>query len=349
MTKLTYPVPGIDSYRKDNPQEQKRAVTPQRQTYIRQPGENRPMPRAPLRSNQPDRTPVRTSSSTPAPAPTTAPVASPAPSTAPRAIPSAAPVTASVPRPFVAAIPTNNGPTVLGLEQFLQRYSDLPEQTAALGYCDDKLPVLFDFTQASAGPLLILGDHGSGKTNLLRVLLSSAAHANAPHQFKYMIIAAHPDEYGTLAEEDIKARHCIDLLGTYDQQAHKAIVRMATLAEERYNHHRVDPPALVVIDDMKFITTADTDVRLNFEWLVKHGPAVHVWPVVALQTESALDMGRWTAHFRTRVIGRMPEKAANRLGMYTGLNANDLHNGKQFGVHVDQTWMRFWVPFAKTS
>ncbi len=332
MTKLTYPVPGLDSYRKDKPQEQKQATAPQRQTYIRQPGGARPLQRAPLRSDQSVHEPAQTSSS--------APALTPAPTAISNAVPSAA-----APRP----VPANDGPAVLSLEQFLQRYRDLPEQTAALGYCDDKLPVLFDFTQASAGPLLILGDHGCGKTNLIQVLLASAARANAPHQFKYLIVGSHPEEYASLAEEDSKARHCIDLLGTYDQQAQKAIVRMASLAEERYNHHRVDPPALLVIDDLKFIATADTDLRLNFEWLVKHGPAVRVWPVVALQTESALDMGRWTAHFRTRVIGRMPEKAANRLGLYTGLGANDLHAGKQFGVYVNETWMRFWVPFTNAS
>ncbi len=345
MTKLTYPAPGLDSYRQGKPQEPNRPAITQKQTILPQPAGARPMPHAPLR-------PLRTSPA-PAASPVLSPVASPAPAIPPAARPSAAaPRPTPTPTPTVVVArpnPTPAGISVLNLEQFLQRYRDLPEQTAALGYCDDKLPVLFDFTQASAGPLLILGDHGAGKTNLLRVLLSSAARNSAPHQFKYLIIGSHPEEYASLTEEGKSAKHCLDLLGTYDQQAHKAIVRMAALAEERYNHQRVDPPALVVIDDMKFLTNADTDVRLNFEWLVKHGPAVRVWPVVALQTEAALDMGRWTAHFRTRIIGKMPERAANRLGMYTGLNANALENGKQFGVYVNQSWMRFWAPNANVN
>ncbi len=375
MTKLTVPVPGVDRYRTGKPQKPNQAAAAQRQTILPQPPGISPMPRAPLRPQRDGETPVpaRVPDPTPHPAPAAprattsnavprinpAAPASPAPlpppntstprpatsNAVPRTIP-AAPNPAS-PAPVPAkANPATAGASVLTLEQFLQRYRDLPEKTAALGYCDDQLPVLFDFTQATAGPLLILGDHGCGKTNLLRVLLASAARANPPHQFKYLILGARPDEYGDLAEEGQKAKHCIELLGTYDRQAQRAIVRMAALAEERYNQYRADPPALLVIDDMKFLTTADTDVRLNFEWLVKHGPGVRVWPVVALQTEDALDMGRWTAHFRTRILGTMPEKAANRLGMYPGLAAARLERGKQFGVHVNDSWMRFWAPLA---
>ncbi len=339
MTKLIYPVPGLDSYHKGKPEDKQQTAIPPRKTIVPLPTGTRPASRAPLRTQ-------RTAPAPPAPSRTPLP-----PAKSP-----AAPTT--VPSPTTSILPSINSPrhipappgyNALNLEQFLHRYSDLPPHTAALGYCDDKLPVLFDFTQTSAGPLLILGDHRSGKTNLLRVLLTSAARTSNPQAFKYLIIGSNPDEYASLAGDGAKAKHCLDLLGTYDQQAPKAIVRMAALAEERYNQQRVDPPTVVVIDDLKFITNADTDVRLNFEWLVQHGPAVRVWPVVALQTEAALDMGRWTARFRTRIIGKMPEKAANRLGMYSGSNAGALQAGKQFGVYVNQDWMRFWVPFAGAS
>lgn len=252
-------------------------------------------------------------------------------------------------RPRRATPASAPGRPLLSLDQFLQRYNDLPAHTAALGYCDDGLPVLFDFTQAATGPLLILGDHGSGKTNLLRLLLTSAIRASTPRQLKYLLIGAHPEEYSDLPAQTGDPKHCIELLGSYDQEAGKAIVRMAELAEERYQSRRAEPAVLVVIDDVRFVAAATTDTRLNFEWLLKHGPAVQVWPVVTLPTETALEMGRWTAHFRTRILGKMPDKPANRLGLYPGLGAARLEAGKQFGVYMGSNWMRFWVPRASPA
>lgn len=239
------------------------------------------------------------------------------------------------------SIPTNRA--ILSMSQFIQRYP-IPARTAALGYCEDGLPMLFDLTDPRTGPILILGDREAGKSNLVKVLLQSTVHSSTAQDFQYLLITSRPEEYTSLSETGKKSGHCLNSSGTFDQDASKQIIRMASMAEERYNNQQAAPAIIVVFDDLRFASGLDCDTRLNFEWLLKHGPPVQIWPVAVLPTLAALDMGRWTSHFRTRLIGKMPEKAAHRLGIYDGLRSSQIVAGKQYGIHINDTWLRFWVP-----
>jgi hypothetical protein len=256
-------------------------------------------------------------------------------------------------KPAVVSIPDRREPAVsadarLSFEQFVQRYP-LPPRTAALGYCDDGLPMLFDLTDPRTGSVLVLGDSDAGKSNLVKVLVQSAAHFNTPKDFQYLLVASRPEDYEALSEKGKKTGHCLDSVGTYDLDAGKQIIRMASLAEERYNNQQTAPAVVIVFDDLRFAPGLDCDTRLNFEWLLKHGPPVQIWPVAVLTTQVALDMGRWTSQFRTRLIGKMPEKAAHRLSLYHGLRSNQIQAGKQFGIHMQDTWLRFWVPASEQN
>jgi hypothetical protein len=239
--------------------------------------------------------------------------------------------------------PAPSGRNVMNMEQFIQRYP-LPPRTAALGYCEDGLPMLFDLSDARTGPLLVLGDSEAGKSNLVRVILSSATHFNRPSDFQYLLITSRPDEYQGLVERDTQSGHCLGSYAANDQEVGKQLIDMASMAEERYNSQEPAPAVVIVLDDLRFAPGLDCDTRLNFEWLLKHGPPVQIWPVAALTTQAALDMGRWISQFRTRLIGKMPERAAHRLSMYAGLRSSQMMAGRQFGIHIYDHWLRFWVP-----
>jgi hypothetical protein len=255
------------------------------------------------------------------------------------------PVVRGIEPPRSAAAPNRS---LLTTTQFIQRYP-LPPRTAALGYCSDGLPMLFDLTDPRTGPVLVLGDSDTGKSNLVRVLLGSATHFNTPRDFQYLLLTSRPDEYNVLSGHGKKSGHCLGSFGTYDQEAGKQIIRMASMAEERYNNQQPAPAIIVVLDDLRFASGLDCDTRLNFEWLLKHGPPVQIWPVAVLPTQTALDMGRWTSQFRTRLIGKMPERAAHRLSMYDGLRSSQILAGKQFGIHIHDKWLHFWVPVIEQN
>lgn len=239
--------------------------------------------------------------------------------------------------------------TQLSVAQFLRRVGRLPAKTAAVGLCEDGLPVLFDLSDARTGPLLITGEEGSGKTRLLQNLLRTLVNANAASTVQYLIIAARPEEYDTLAGQGLRTGHCQGLYGPDEPEAAEAILRLAELAEKRYQERRPAPAILLVIDGLESITAFEEGIASNFEWLVKNGPAVQVWPVGALSTAAALTMKPWIRYFRTRLVGHMPGNAAERLGLPPQAAVETLQNGRQFTVRVGGKWLKFWLPLEQDA
>ncbi|MDR3575660.1 MAG: FtsK/SpoIIIE domain-containing protein [Anaerolineaceae bacterium] len=231
-----------------------------------------------------------------------------------------------------------------GLAELLNKFNYIPPQTAFLGVCEDGQPVLFDLTDHRVGPLMIMGDPGSGKTTLLKVMVQSAVAINSPSEINYLVISQKPQDWQDLTAEGLRTGHC--LAETVKEPAETAewLMNLSDMVEKRYNGKELSAPVLVILDDLRFVIGADTSVRLNLEWLLKMGPAMHIWPVVTLRTADAMTMGRWTSQFRTRFLGHMSNEGVNRLGLFNGLDAEKLAPGKQFAIHVQEDWLTFKLP-----
>lgn len=230
------------------------------------------------------------------------------------------------------------------LNKLLKKYNYIPPQTAFLGVCEDGQPVLFDLTDHRVGPLLIMGDAGSGKTALLKVMIQSAVAINSPSEINYLVFSQNPQEWQELTTEGLRTGHCLAGVVKTPEETDEWLMRLSDMVEKRYNGKELSAPLLVILDDLRFVVGADTSIRLNLEWLLKIGPAMHIWPVVTLRTADALAMGRWTSQFRTRFLGHMPNEGVNRLGLFNGLDAEKLAPGKQFAIHVQEDWLTFKLP-----
>jgi hypothetical protein len=231
-----------------------------------------------------------------------------------------------------------------GLNALLKKFNYIPPQTAFLGVCEDGQPVLFDLTDHRVGPLLIMGDAGSGKTSLLKVMIQSAVAINSPSEINYVVFSQNKKDWQELTAEGLRTGHCLADMIKEPEETDEWLMRLSDMVEKRYNGKELSAPLLVVLDDLRFVVGADTSIRLNLEWLLKIGPSMHIWPAVTLRTADALAMGRWTSQFHTRFIGHMPNEGVNRLGLHNGLDAEKLVPGKQFAIHVQEDWLTFKMP-----
>jgi hypothetical protein len=240
-------------------------------------------------------------------------------------------------------LPNRRVTSGLTVEQILERYTHIPAQTIILGICEDGLPVLFDLMDDHPGPLLITGDAGCGKTMLMQNMVKIAVSLNSPFEVKYATITSNPEEWSGFLGNDSRS-HCFASHADYDENAGNTIMRLAEIAEQRRCGREEGPAILLMIDDLRFIAKADFDVRLNFEWLLKSGPSLQIWPVVSLPTAAAMEMSRVVSYFRTRIIGKMPAGTRTKLTLYDGLSTENLQTGKQFAVRVQDDWLKFWLP-----
>jgi hypothetical protein len=231
-----------------------------------------------------------------------------------------------------------------GLNALLNKFNYIPPQTAFLGVCEDGQPVLFDLTDHRVGPLLIMGDAGSGKTSLLKVMIQSAVAINSPSEINYVVFSQNKKDWQELTAEGLRTGHCLADMIKEPEETDEWLMRLSDMVEKRYNGKELSAPLLVILDDLRFVVGADTSLRLNLEWLLKIGPSMHIWPAVTLRTADALAMGRWTSQFHTRFIGHMPNEGVNRLGLHNGLDAEKLVPGKQFAIHVQEDWLTFKMP-----
>jgi hypothetical protein len=236
----------------------------------------------------------------------------------------------------------------MNLNQFLNVQKHLPRQTIALGICEDGKPITFNLKDFRSGPVLVLGDNASGYINFLRWVIRIVDSENG-QGYKFLLINSSPLEW----EEGITSlknpQRCIANLNHSQSEADDWIIRLAQRTEQRLSGRHLSGPIFLLVEDFSFITREDMDVRLTFEWLCKNGPQVQIWPILCLPTATALSMGRWIRHFRTRIIGAMPEQAASRLGIYPGIHPEAFVSGRQFTVYQQNQWLNFWVPEPETE
>ncbi len=220
-----------------------------------------------------------------------------------------------------------------------------PACSLLLGRCEDDLPLTLDLTNPTAGALLITGERGSGKSNLLRLILSSVAENSAPEQTCFYILANNYHEYSDLGE----AEGCKQCLGLRDPSAAQLFETLFKEIDQRREYPSLSY-IVVGIDGLAQISQIrDSEFQARFLRLVKHGPRLGVWLVATLTAQEAeqLDPALVEA-FRTHLLGSIANPSlATYLGRDAETPAAELERGTQFCAYVDEDWFKFWVSEPK--
>lgn len=238
--------------------------------------------------------------------------------------------------PSLAGEPAPNDTTLYTL---LDRLSPLPAFTSVLGVCDDGMPLLFDLADGSPGSVLVLGDEGSGKVQLLHAILASASCLNPADRVVFHVITPNPGAFESL----LRFPNCQAVLSAYERDASELVFDLAALAEQRRTGRGKGGVELLAIHDLPaFVQHNDYEVNAYLRWLVSSGPDASIWTIASLKTPQSWRIDEdFLEAFGTKLTGCT---ASAQLGSgYPDLPAPIQLPGV-FAVRLGDEWVRFWVP-----
>jgi|GEM_PF-730751 len=230
------------------------------------------------------------------------------------------------------------------LADLLERMANLPAQTAILGVCDDRLPVLLDLSDPAPGALLVASDDDLLRQRLLRTLLQTAAALNSPRAVQFLVLSSQPAEWRAWLEGIDAARHCLGIDSLDEGSPDRWLLKLSNWADQRRTGSS-GPAVILVVDDLAAVPQMEYDARVNFDWLVKEGPGVRIWPVTSLAVEQAPELVRWVRLFKTRILGPAADPSLYRqLASVSEQESAALVDDTQFAVRIQDNWLKFHLP-----
>lgn len=233
----------------------------------------------------------------------------------------------------------------LELAQLLERLVNLPAQTAILGVCDDRLPVLLDLADPAPGAVLVASDDEALRTRLLKTVIQTAAALNSPRSVQFLVLSACPDEWQRWLEGLDAARHCLGVDSLVEGSPERWLLKLSGWADQRRTGSSSGPAVILIVDDLAAVPQLEYDARVNFDWLLKEGPGAGIWPVVGLPVSEAPNLVRWVRLFKTRLLGPAADPTLYRqLAALDAQESASLVQPAQFAVRIQENWLKFRLP-----
>jgi hypothetical protein len=224
------------------------------------------------------------------------------------------------------------------LKRTLEEFMPLPPHALFLGVANDGLPVLLNISDSVPGPMLILGDEGSGKSALLRVIAKSTDEIHSAKDVQYGVITGSPEEWQVTEGSPNRVE-------VFPADDHSAEEFLHTLTEWAHSNHGERQSVLLLIDDLSALMTMNPRARQDLRWLLLRGPSRRVWPIITLNPKRAPDVHPWTSFFHTRLFGRINDPHdLNNLAGGAKPRLETLSAGTEFMLREGNDWLKFWIP-----
>ena len=224
------------------------------------------------------------------------------------------------------------------LNRVLSEVGPLPLEALFLGIASDGLPVLLNLHNPTPGPLLAIGDAGSGKTAFLLSIARSATLTHSEKDVQFGVITPHVEEWNDVA----KTSHRVGIFDVTRPAAQDFILSLASWAHSNRN---TEQSVLILVDNLEALAKMDQDSLGHFRWLLLRGPSRRVWPVITMNADRYGQVLAWIEIFRARVFGRvLNPQTALALGADKASSLEQLEAGVQFAMRENDGWLRFWLP-----
>lgn len=236
-----------------------------------------------------------------------------------------------------AARQTRPVPAQPSLSQVLAGFGPMPDEALFLGVASDELPVLLNLHDPIPGPLLIVGDPGTGKTSFLQTVARAAGKMHPAEKLQFGALTSHPDEWSGF--EGVPNN--VGVFSIHHRAAEDFVLSLASWAHGNKSSRQ---SVLLLLDDLEAITHMDMDAVQNLRWLLLRGPSRRVWPIITLSTQHIGNMEAWLGAFRTRILGNV--RSADHIRKLDAEQANldALATGSEFTLREGDRWLRFWIP-----
>jgi hypothetical protein len=215
--------------------------------------------------------------------------------------------------------------------------SPLPHTALFLGLAEDGLPVLLDLYDPIPGPILVMADQASGKTELLQMIARAVELLHNPSDVRSVTITQYPAEWKNFQDSQ-------SIVGIYVTQENNTRELLQSLVTWAHNNKGEGQSILLLIDGLEALTKLDQQTEQNLRWLLLRGPSRRIWPIVTINASSARDIETWLGFFRTRLFGRTQDAQDSHYIANDPNKIFDDLSASQFTMREGNNWLKFWAP-----
>lgn len=228
-------------------------------------------------------------------------------------------------------------PAIPSLEEMLKDVGRLPKDCLFFGYAEDDLPVLLDLRSSTAGPILISGEAGAGKTNLLKVITQYAALKYDPHEIQLGVITDHPQEW----QGQLDFPHCVGLFSMREKGTLNFIKALEAWTDLP---KRTEESVLLLIDGLDDFAHLHSGLIHEMNKILVHGPARQIRTIVTFNPRQQKDAHPWLNYFHTRIFGYTKNGAPADDPGLPEATIQSLSRGCEFLLKVSGKWIKFCIP-----
>ncbi len=224
------------------------------------------------------------------------------------------------------------------LDKVIPTLGPLPPATIPLGIARDGLPVLMNLDKPSTGPLMIIADGKSGKTDFLKTLAINTNHDGNSGDIQFGVVTNSPEEW---KQVDILPGS-MGIWPADHPSAGDFLTRLIYWAEALPGSRQF---ILLLIDDLDMMKDLSLVCRHALRWLFMNGPTRHIWPVVSLNTCRIGENVKWLDLIPTYIFGKIVSEKDLSLLRDIPDNPNNLLPMSEFTVRLKEGWIIFSISF----